>query len=49
MILRVTINHSDGRPESTEAREATATAAWMYHALWCHVRTVKRAVVTNAL
>lgn len=49
MTLYVTINYFDGRPEFTETREATATEAWMYHALWCHVRTVRRAVVTNAL
>lgn len=49
MTIYVTHTYTDGRPDALTTLEATATAAWAYHAFWCHLRTVKRAVVTNAL
>ena len=49
MKIQITHTYSDGRPDSIEVQEIDAYGAWLYHALWCHVCTVKSAVLTNAL
>lgn len=49
MKIYVTHTYFDGRPDSIEVREISASGAWLYHVLWCNVRTVKSAVLTNAL